>query len=141
MPDLLAQIEAPCDVFMGYGAYDGEAVSDAVLAKQEHTKVVVLPHKTAVDSEAGDTQRDEHIRVIQEHARVAWQKANDYGLRSRVKLEIRRHKRTIGNCMKARGLPQQKTEAWVSAFALNMMINLGIPVSEKYQKDLKTGAH
>jgi hypothetical protein len=28
-------------------------------------------------------------------------------------------------------LPQQKAEAWVSASALNMMTNLGMPVSVK----------
>jgi hypothetical protein len=33
--------------------------------------------------------------------------------------------------MKARALPQQNTEAWVSAFALNMMTILGMPVSVK----------
>jgi hypothetical protein len=42
-----------------------------------------------------------------------------------------RYKRIIGNTMKARALPQQKTEAWVSASALNMMTNLGMPVSVK----------
>jgi len=33
--------------------------------------------------------------------------------------------------MKARELPQQKTEAWISASALNIMSNLGMPVSVK----------
>jgi hypothetical protein len=129
--DLLAQIEAPFNVFMGDGAFDGEPVSNAVLAKQPDAKVVVPPHKTAVYSEAGDTQRDEHIRAIEERVRIAWQEENNYGLRSRVELEIQRYKRIIGNTMKARALPQQKTEAWISASALNMMTNLGMPVSVK----------
>ena len=110
---------------------DGEPVSNAVLAKQPDAKVVVPPHKTAVYSAAGDTQRDEHIRAIEELGRIAWQKESDYGLRSRVELAIQRYKRIIGNCMKARVLPQQKTEAWFSATALNMMTNLGMPVSVK----------
>jgi hypothetical protein len=33
--------------------------------------------------------------------------------------------------MKARALPQQKTEAWISVSALNRMTNLGMPVSVK----------
>lgn len=33
--------------------------------------------------------------------------------------------------MKARALAQQKTEAWVSASALNIMSDLGIPMSVK----------
>jgi len=131
VPDLLAQIEAPFDIFMGDGAYDGEPISNAVVAKQPDATVVVPPHKTAVCSEAGNTQRDDHIRAIAEHGRIAWQKGNDYGLRSRVELAIQRYKRIIGNGMKARALPQQKTESWFSASALNMMTNLGMPVSVK----------
>ncbi len=131
VPDLVAQIEAPFEVFMGVGAFDGETVSNAVFAKQPDAQVVVPPHKTAVYSEASDTQCDEHIRAIAAHGRIAWQRQNDYGLRSRVELAIQRYKRIIGNCMKARALPQQKTEAWFSASALNMMTNLGMPVSVK----------
>lgn len=131
IPDLLAQIEAPFGAFMGDGAYDGEPVSNSVLAKQPDAKVVVPPHKTAVLSEAGDTQRDGHIRAITERGRIAWQKENEYGLRSRVELVIQRYKRIIGSTMKARALPQQKTEAWISASALIMMTNLGMPVSVK----------
>ncbi|MDD5267215.1 MAG: hypothetical protein PHO08_08825 [Methylococcales bacterium] len=33
--------------------------------------------------------------------------------------------------LKARALPQQKTEAWISASALNPMTNPGMPVSIK----------
>ena len=44
---------------------------------------------------------------------------------------MQRYKRIIGFAMKARALPQQKTEAWVSASALNIMSNLGMPISVK----------
>jgi hypothetical protein len=111
--------------------FDGETVSNAVLAKQPEAQVVVVPHKTAVNSQAGDTQRDEPIRAIAAHGRIAWQRQNDYGLRSRVELAIQRYKRILGHCMKARALPQQKTQAWFSASALNMMTNLGMPASVK----------
>jgi hypothetical protein len=106
-------------------------VAQAVLAKQPDAKIVVPPHKTAVCSAAGDTQRDQHIRDIKEHGRIAWQKKTDYGLRGLVELAIQRYKRIFGNTMKARELPQQKTEAWVSASALYMITNLGMPVSVK----------
>lgn len=131
VPDLLDQIETPFEVFMGDGAYDGEPVSQAVVTKQPDATVVVPPHKTAMCSVAGDTQRDEHIRVIEEQGRMVWQKENDYGLRSRIELAIQRYKGIIGNCMKARALPQQKTESWVSTSALNVMTNQGMPVSVK----------
>ena len=116
---------------MGDGAYDGEPISQAVLATQPDARIVVPPHKSAVISSAGNTQRDEHIRIIEEHGRMAWQVQAGYGLRSLVELANQRYKGIIGNCMKARALPQQKTEAWVSAFALNIMTSLGMPVSVK----------
>lgn len=93
--------------------------------------MVVPPHKTAVLSAAGDTQRDGHIRAIEEDGRIGWQKKTDYGLRSYIELAIQRYKGIIGSTMKARALPQQKTEAWISASALNMMTSLGMPVSVK----------
>jgi len=66
-----------------------------------------------------------------EHGRIGWQKKNDYGLRSYIELAIQRYKGIIGNCMKARALSQQKTEAWIGAFALNRMTSLGMPASVK----------
>jgi Transposase DDE domain len=48
VPDLLAQIGTPFEVFMGDGAYDGEPVSYAVLTQQPEAQVVVPPHNTAV---------------------------------------------------------------------------------------------
>jgi hypothetical protein len=128
---MLDQIVTPFETFMGDGAFDGEPVSNAVLAKQPNAKIVVPLNKTAVCSAAGDTQRDRHIRDIKEHGRIAWQKKTDYGLRTHVELAIQRYKRIFGNLMKARGLPQQKSEAWISASALNTMTNPGMPVSVK----------
>ena len=116
---------------MGDGAYDAEPVSEAIFAKQPAAIVIVPPHKTAVLSSAGDTQRDQHIRELAAHGRIAWQKKNNYGLRSYAELAIQRYKRIFGGAMKARALPRQKTEAWVSVSALNSMTNLGMPVSVK----------
>ena len=53
--DLLAQITSPFDAFIGYGAYDGEPVSQAVLAHQLDARVVTPRHKTAVCSDAMQT--------------------------------------------------------------------------------------
>lgn len=131
VPIMLDQIVTPFETFMGDGAFDGEPVSYAVLAKQPNAKIVVPPHITAVVSSAGDTTRDEHIREIATHGRIAWQKKNGYSLRAHVELAIQRYKRIIGSVIKARALPLQKTEAWFSASALNMMTNFGMPVSVK----------
>jgi hypothetical protein len=131
VPDLLAQIVTPFKTFMGDGAYDGEPVSQAVLNHQPNAQVVIPPHKTAVLSGAGDTQRDHHIQVIAQQGRLAWQKITGYGMRNYVELAMQRYKRIFGNTMKARALPQQKTEAWISVSALIRMTNLGMPVSVK----------
>ena len=93
--------------------------------------MIVPPHKTAVRSPAGDSQRDDHIRVIDQYGRIAWQKETNYGLRNYAELAMQRYKRIFGNTMKARKLPQQKAEAWASAVALNRMTSLGMPVSVK----------
>jgi hypothetical protein len=131
VPDLLAQITTPFKAFLGDGAYDGEPVSQAVLAHQPDAKVIIPPHKSAVRSVAGDTQRDQHIEDIAEKGRITWQRETGYNLRSYVELAMQRFKRIFGNTMKARALPQQKTEARISASALNRMTNLGMAISVK----------
>jgi hypothetical protein len=49
---------------MSDGAYDGEPVSQAVLDQQPDAQVIIPPHKTAVVSNAGDTQRDQHFKPL-----------------------------------------------------------------------------
>jgi hypothetical protein len=115
VPGLLDQITTPFDTFMGGVAYDGEPVSQAVLNKQPNAQVVVPPYKNAVCSDAGDTQRDQYIQTIAEQRRIAWQRKTGYNLRSYVELAMQRYKRIFGNAMKACALPQQITEAWISA--------------------------
>ena len=100
--DLLTQIVSPFEAFIGDGAYDGEPVSRAVLDHQPHAQVVIPPHKTAVLSGAGDTQRDHHIEVIAQHGRLAWQRITGYNLRNHAELAMQRYKRIFGNTMKAR---------------------------------------
>ena len=131
IPDLLAQIETPFDAVIADGAYDGEPVSQAILVKQPDALVVIPPHTTAVCSVACNTQRDRHIQTVAQQGRIAWQRITGYNLRNHVELAMQRYKRIFGNAMKARALPQQKTEAWISASALNRMTNLGMPVSVK----------
>lgn len=55
---------------MGDGAYNGVLVLQAVLDKPG-ARVVIPPHKTAVFSATGDTQRDRHIQTIAQKDRMA----------------------------------------------------------------------
>lgn len=131
VPDLLDQIDTPFDTFIADVANDGDPVSHAVLQQQPAAHMVVPPHKTAVCSAAGASQRDNHIRVIDKLGRITWQKKTGYGLRNYAEMAMQRVKRIFGKTMKARKLPQQKTEAWVTAVALNRMTSLGMTMSVK----------
>lgn len=62
---------------------------------------------------------------------TAWQNQVGYFLRNYAELAVQRFKRIIGNTLKGRGLPQQKTEARIAATAFNRMTQLGMPISVK----------
>ena len=129
--DLLDQIKHAFNVVMGDGAYDSVKLTNAILNKQPEASIIIPPPSDAVISNDGTTQRDKHIRQLEDIGRMAWQKENDYGLRSHVELCILRYKKVIGPSMKARDIPQQKTEGGIATRALNRMTSLGMPVSVK----------
>ena len=72
---------------------------------------------------------NQHVDVINNQGRMTWQKQTHYGLRALVELAMLRYKTIIGPKLKARELPQQKTEAAISVCVLNRITDLGIPVS------------
>ena len=76
-------------------------------------------------------QRNDHTDFIKDHGRMEWQKKMNYGLRALVELAMLRYKTIIGPKLKARKMPQQKTEAQVSARVINRMTSLGMPKSVK----------
>src|SRR3954454_3871908 len=84
---LLERITGPIASVTADGAYDGEPVYRAVAARQPDppAAVIIPPRATAVPSSTADTaptQRDQHIRMIQDRGRIGWQKAVGYGKRS-----------------------------------------------------------
>ena len=129
--DLLDQIEHSFSVVMGDGAYDSVKLTNAILNKQPDASIVIPPPSDAVISQDDNTQRDQHIRLLKEVGRLAWQKEHCYGLRSHVELCMLRYKKIIGPKMKAREIPQQKTEGGIGVRVLNRMTSLGMPVSVK----------
>src|SRR4051794_9847959 len=110
LPDLLDQIERPLGSVTTDGAYDGETVYDEVRYRHPAARVIVPPRSTAVLSEAGATQRDEHLRSIQNHGRIGWQRRSGYGRRSPVEGAEYRYKNNIRPRLYARALPQQKNQ-------------------------------
>src|SRR5215212_5190835 len=133
---LLDQIHGPIASVTADGAYDGEPVYRAVAERQPDppAAVVIPPRATAVPSPTADTtpsQRDQHIRMIQDRGRLGWQKAVGYGRRSLGETAVFRYKTIIGRNLRARTLPSQKTEARVACSVLNRMTQLGMPVSQR----------
>ena len=133
---LLEQITSPIASVIADGAYDGGPVYRAVAERQSHppAAVVIPPRATAVPSPTADitpSQRDQHIRTIQDRGRMGWQKAVGYGRRSLGETAMFRYKIIIGRGLRARTLPSQKTEARVTCSVLNRMTRLGMPVSQR----------
>jgi hypothetical protein len=64
---------------------DGEPVYRSVTAHTPDAAVIIPPRSTAVPSAMADTdptQRDRHIRLIEERGRLGWQRSVNYGKRS-----------------------------------------------------------
>ena len=96
--------------------------------------VVIPPRAGAVPGPTADTaptQRDRHLRMIQDRGRMGWQKAVGYGKRSLGETAVSRYKAIIGLGLRARTLPAQKTEARAACSVLNRMPRLGMPVSQR----------
>ena len=129
LPDLLDQIEGSVGSVTADGAYDGDAVYDAVLQRHPAARVIIPPRSTAALSKGGTRQRDEHLRMIEKHGRLGWQRRSGYSRRSLVETAMYRYKTIVGRRLHARTLPSQQTEAKLGCNILNRMTSLGMPVS------------
>src|SRR5258708_22805733 len=118
VPDLLTQMVTPFETFMGDGAYDGEAVLRAVLEPSIQRSG---GRSTAQDGHLFSRWRYAARPPYPGHCATGPPRlAEDHGLynlRNYAELALQRYKRIFGNTMKARALPQQKTEAWISVSA------------------------
>jgi transposase len=87
------QIDADADVasLTADGAYDGEAVYDAVADRYPEAAGIIPPRATAVPSETTATQRDQHIAETEKHGRIGWQRPSGYNRRSLVETGMYRY--------------------------------------------------
>jgi len=129
VPDLLDQIDGPVVSVTADGAYDADVVYDEIERRHPDADVIIPPRSTAVVSESGTTWRDRHLRTIEKHRRMGWQRRSGYGRRSLVETTMFRYKTIIGRRLRARTLPNQKTEAKIGCSVLNRMTSLGMPIS------------
>ncbi|WP_338105667.1 IS5 family transposase [Microvirga tunisiensis] len=130
---LLNQISGPIASVTADGAYDGGPVYRIIAQRDPAAAVIIPPRSTAVPSDNADTaptQRDRHLRMIQERGRRGWQKAVNYGRRALGEVAMMHYKTVIGRRLHARTLPTQKAEAAAGCKVLNVMTRLGMPVSQ-----------
>ena len=111
------------------GAYDGEAVYDAVAEHHPEAVAIIPPRVTAVPNESTTTQRDRHIAEIEEHGRMNWQRRSGYNRRSLAETAMYCYKTIVGRRLHARTLPNQRTEAKIGCNVLNRMTTLGMPTT------------
>ena len=111
------------------GAYDGEAVYDAVAKRHPEAAVILPPRTTAVPNETTTTQRDRHIAEIEKHGRMNWQRRSGYNRRSLVETAMYRYKTVVGWRLRAPTLPNQRTETKTGCNVLNQMTTLGMPAT------------
>lgn len=135
LPGLLDQIDAPVDLFLADGAYDGEPTVQVLNERfGSAIKVTIPPPKNAImspNAAQNPSARDRHIADIAAHGRMAWQTSSGYNQRSRIETQIGRWKAVIGYKLKARSFKNQKTEAKIGVRVLNRMTELGRPNFER----------
>jgi transposase len=131
IPDLLDQIDGDVASMTADGAYDGEAVYDAVAERHAEAAVIIPPRATAVPGGTAATQRDQHLATIAKHGRIKWQRSSGYNRRSLVETAMYRYKTIIGRRLHARTLADQRTEAKIGCNVLNRMTKLGMPASAR----------
>src|ERR1700684_3505418 len=109
-------------------AIDGDMTYAEGLQRHPAARVIIPPRSTAILSEAGTTQRDDHLRSIEQHGRIGWQRRSGYDRRSLVETAMYRYKIIIGRRLHARTLSNQKAEARIGCGVLNRMTILGMPI-------------
>lgn len=93
------------------------------------TRFIVPPCKAAMLGSTATTfptQRDLHIRSINEHGPMYWQKISGYNRRSKVEAAIGRYKRVMGDALRPR--EDARREVKIAVKVLNRMLELGRPV-------------
>jgi transposase len=129
IPALLDQIDAKVASLTADGAYDGEAVYDAVAERHPEAAVIIPPRATARPNETTTTQRDRHIAEISKHGGMGWQRSSGYNRRSLAETAMYRYKTVVSRRLHARTLANQRTETKVGCSVLNRMTMLGMPVT------------
>ena len=129
LPELLDQVDGDIASMTADGAYDSATAYDSVAERHPEAAIIIPPKRTAVPGETTTTQRDRHLAAIAKHGRMSWQRSSGYNRRSLAETAVYRYKNIIGRRLRARTLPNQRTEAKIGCNVLNRMTGLGMPAS------------
>jgi hypothetical protein len=131
IPILLDQIDTDVASMTADGAYDADAVYDAVAERHPEATMIIPPRPSAVPSETMTTPRDQHIAEIEKHGRIGRQRRSGYNQRSLVETAMYRYKSIVGWRLHARALSNQRIAAKIGDNVLNRMTGLGMPASTR----------
>ncbi|NJL38689.1 MAG: IS5 family transposase [Leptolyngbyaceae cyanobacterium RM2_2_4] len=134
LADVLDGIEEPIERVSTDGAYDHRHCYDEIDAKG--AKAVIPPHKDAKVWQHGNRkgkphQRDENLRYIRKHGRKRWKRDAGYHRRSIAETAMFRFKTIFGGHLSARKFNNQAVELFIKCAALNRMIQIAKPDSDK----------
>lgn len=134
LPKLLAQIDGPLEQVSADKAYDSFGCHKAILAKG--ARPVIPPRKGAAITPPPGVKdppatRGAIVKRIHEIGGKAWKVEANYHRRSLAETAMSRTKTLISPSLKARTLPNQKTEAAIAVNCLNNFTALGMPRSVK----------
>jgi Transposase DDE domain len=132
LPDLLAPVKGESGQVSADGAYDKRRGYEAI--EQHGAKAVIPPRRDAKiwqhsNCAAPPLQRDENLRAIRQKGRRQWKQESGYHRRSLAETTFFRFKTIFGPTLRSREFPQQATELFIEAAALNQMTHLGMPDS------------
>ncbi len=134
--DVLEAIADPIEQVSTDGAYDQRHCYDAIEAKG--AKAVIPPRKDAKIWQHGNRTgkphpRDENLRSIRQHGRKRWKRDSGYHRRSIAETTMFRFKTIFGGNLSARTFDNQAVELFIKCAALNRMIQIAKPDSDKIE--------
>lgn len=134
--DGLDAINEPIEQGSTDGAYDHRHCYDEMDAKG--AKAAIPPRKDAKIWQHGNRkgkphQRDENLRSIRKHGRKRWKRESGYHRRSIAETIMFRLKTTFGGNLSTRTFDNQAAELFIQCAALNRMIQIAKPDSDKLE--------
>jgi len=128
--DLLNEVDEQIGSFTGDGAYDKKNVRKELGRRK--IKEIIPPQENAVESKDPIfKERNKSIKSINKIGRKKWKKKIKYHRRSLAEVTMFRYKTIIGDRINARKFENEKTEVRINCSILNVMTNLGMPISIK----------